>query len=383
MLRRLRAMVASVESLREIAGPRGIPLHRMIAGFVAARRRNPTLAVGDYLAYGLFPRSLVKEARPEDFIGRMAQTDLAEALNPRVGVLPGWDKLALHLYALAFDLPVPALRSVYLPGARPVAAVAPIAFDDPEALGHWLRRETAWPLFAKPSFGQQSIGCHHFVDYLANEDALLTHSGQVLPVETFLSEVRGEVFHRHFRPEMGYLFQEVLRPHQELVRLFACRQISGVRVVLIRDQHGVEIVSALLKVAQDGSDTDRFEARNEGNFVADVEPETGRVRLARSMKGRVTHAPRTGIEIVGAVLPDWDEAIGLCRRAAGVFPLMRIQHWDVALTDVGPRLLEVNDIGAIGWLQAFGHGIVTPRLRELLRREADPQLHPWVRGLCR
>ncbi|MGL1664087.1 sugar-transfer associated ATP-grasp domain-containing protein, partial [Vibrio parahaemolyticus] len=52
--------------------------------------------------------------------------------------------------------------------------------------------------------------------------------------------------------------------------------------------------------------------------------------------------PDTGAAIVGTDIPDWPRLIDLVQAAALVFPGIRTQSWDVALTDQGPVLLEVN-----------------------------------------
>jgi hypothetical protein len=59
---------------------------------------------------------------------------------------------------------------------------------------------------------------------------------------------------------------------------------------------------------------------------------------------------------------------------------MRIQHWDGALTDQGPRLLEVNDPGSLDG-QVYGRGILTARMRALLLRHGDPSKYVLARRL--
>ena len=59
---------------------------------------------------------------------------------------------------------------------------------------------------------------------------------------------------------------------------------------------------------------------------------------------------------------------------------MRIQHWDIALTDRGPCLLEVNDIGSLAG-QVYGKGVLTPRVRSLLQRHGNPAKHLLAKRL--
>ena len=318
----------------------------------------------------------------EDFLGWRVEADLALALNPRTAVLPAWDKFTLTLYAQAFGLPTPALVAAYRPGARASAMIGTTLIDSSDTLRRWLRDNDQWPIFAKPSYSQQSVGCHNFTAYRATDDALLTASGEAIAAAAFIDSISGRVKRPYYEAAMGYLFQRVLVPHPDIVALLGTTQISSVRIVLIQDEHGVEIVKAGSKLAGGESDTDRFDERHPAGLIADVSLDNGKLGIAASMRGRVTHVPRTGAALGGFQLPDWQEATALCAKAATMFPMLRIQHWDVALTDHGPVLLEVNDIGAIGWLQVFGSGILTPRLRALLRKHADPAKYRWVKRLC-
>lgn len=372
-----------LQRLRRVSRTRGIGIPKLLARYVAVRRRNPTAGLTDYLSWKLFDRDFTAGARPEDYLGWRIEQELAQALNPRVVVLPAWDKFTFALFAHVHGLPAPSQIATYRPGARPANVVAGTALASIDELADWLRANATWPIFAKPSFSQQSVGGYLFTGYRDRGDALTTHDGGELPVAQFLRMVQGIPAVQYYRPEMGYLFQEVLQPHPEIARLSGTAQISGLRVVLIQDDRGIEVVSALLKIAGGETHTDRFCADYPKTLIADVAPDTGRIRMASSMSGLVTSAPLTGTDLAGFQLPDWDRVVALCERAASMFPMMRIQHWDVALTDRGPCLLEVNDIGAIGWLQVFGHGLLTPRFRALLRRHGDAKKHPWIERLCR
>jgi hypothetical protein len=60
---------------------------------------------------------------------------------------------------------------------------------------------------------------------------------------------------------------------------------------------------------------------------------------------------------------------------------MRIHHWDFALTEQGPVMLELNDIGMTLGPQIHGRGLLTEETRAFLRRHASPSAHPWTRTL--
>jgi hypothetical protein len=153
-------------------------------------------------------------------------------------------------------------------------------------------------------------------------------------------------------------------------------------VALIQDAAGVEVVATIWKIAAGQNDSDQMAVQYVGNLLGGVDPRSGRVGPVINYQGHFVELPGSARSTDPFVLPDWEQALALCRRAAAVFPLMRIQHWDVALTDHGPVLLEVNDVGAIAGLQCFGRGLLTDRMRALLRSHGDARKIPWISRLC-
>ena len=83
-----------------------------------------------------------------------------------------------------------------------------------------------------------------------------------------------------------------------------------------------------------------------------------------------TH-PDTGALFVGTALPDWIKLRNLVTKAACVFPGIRTQSWDIALTDQGPVFLEVNYGGDLNLAQlAEGRGVLDA-VSEIICPSAD------------
>ncbi len=69
--------------------------------------------------------------------------------------------------------------------------------------------------------------------------------------------------------------------------------------------------------------------------------------------------PDTGQPVIWFGVPRWPALCGLAREAATVFPGIRTQSWDIAVTDQGPVLLEVNFGGDLNLAQlAEGKGVL-------------------------
>jgi hypothetical protein len=61
-----------------------------------------------------------------------------------------------------------------------------------------------------------------------------------------------------------------------------------------------------------------------------------------------------------ACLPQWRRVLALAHKGTTLFPGVRTQSWDVAITADGPVLLEVNWGGDLNLHQlAHGRGILT------------------------
>ena len=75
----------------------------------------------------------------------------------------------------------------------------------------------------------------------------------------------------------------------------------------------------------------------------------------------------SGKQILGAVLPDWDELKKLSLTLGGAMLEIPIQSWDIAMCPEGPMAMELNVGGAMSLPQlAHGEGIFNERFNEFL-----------------
>ena len=131
--------------------------------------------------------------------------------------------------------------------------------------------------------------------------------------------------------------------------------------------------------------TDNFGYGSYGNLLANVNLVTGEIEtvvggLWPTTKVFLNH-PDSGVAFSGFRLPGWQQVLEACRLAGLVFPLMKVHHWDFALTDSGPVMLELNDLGGTQITQMHGHGMLTDETREFLKRHANANHHPWIKAL--
>lgn len=122
--------------------------------------------------------------------------------------------------------------------------------------------------------------------------------------------------------------------HPELTRLSPFG-LTDVRVIVYRD----EPVLAMLRVPTKASDGKAN--LHQGALGVGIDIETGYSIHAIHEGEPVTHHPDTGMELLGQQLPCWQEVLHISRVAAASVPLKYLGV-DLAISDAGPLLLEIN-----------------------------------------
>lgn len=340
--------------------------------------------ISDYYWYKLYDESYQAGRGAADFLGWRLEQSFSAALNPRHAVLPAWDKLAFMALATSAGLPVAPLRAYYH-RAKVLGAAHGEHLTTPEAVGAFLRTPGHFPLFAKPAFSQQGKGSDYLSEYDRASDSLVMLNGATIPVDTFLRRLTVSIDPRYRRPESGFVFQPPLLPSPEIRALTNWSAICGVRVICLNGPEGARPITALWKVAVPPNHVDNFSMGKYGNLLASVDVHTGRV--TRTLTGfwpnteiQLNH-PLTGATLEGFQVPGWHKVLEACQQGGATFPLMRVHHWDFALTDTGPVILELNDLGMTIGPQIHGRGLLTVEVRAFIRRHANPSFHPWTRSL--
>ncbi len=350
----------------------------------ALRAAGGMCGISDYYWYKLYDEAYQCGRGAPDFLGWRLQERFSMALNPRHAVLPAWDKLVFTTLAGSAGLPIAPLRA-YFHAARVMPDALGEHLGTTAAVGRFLRCPEHYPLFAKPAYSQQGFGSEYLAGYDAAGDALVLLSGKTIPVDDFLRRLDTSVNPQYHRPECGFVFQAPLVLAPEIQALTDWPAVCGVRIICLNGPDGVTPLTAMWKVATAPNHVDNFSKGKYGNLLAGVDVRTGTV--TRTLNAFWPEArihlchPGTGARLEGFRLPGWDRLLDACRAGGATFPLMRIHHWDFALTEQGPVMLELNDLGMTLGPQIHGRGLLTEETRAFLRRYASPSAHPWTRAL--
>src|SRR3546814_402341 len=169
-----------------------------------------------------------------------------------------------------------------------------------------------------------------------------------------------------FERTTGYLFQELLRPH-ERIRAAISDRLCTLRVMLVIEKNEPRLTVAIWKIAAGANVADNY--WREGNLIAKLDQETGRIlHCATGLGPRyrlVERHPKTGIPLAGFQVPFYREAVDLALRASKAFADVTLQAWDVAIPDHGPLPLGLHVVGSLFSPQLVNHhGLWTGALRE-------------------
>ncbi|WP_427956994.1 sugar-transfer associated ATP-grasp domain-containing protein [Acidiphilium sp.] len=217
-----------------------------------------------------------------------------------------------------------------------------------EDIIRFLRDPSHYPWVAKPIDGVFSVGVMHGISLDPASDMLCTVTGASFPVPAIAARIHAYAG--------GYLIQRALQPLTDLGRITGGR-LCTVRVLVLLTETGPIIHRAAVKIPIRGNEADNY--WREGNRLGAIDLATGEV--TRVMTGKAASLrrdpihPDTGCAIEEVVVPDWQALCALVVRAAPFFPGIRTQSWDVAISDRGPILLELNWGGDL-YLHQIAHG---------------------------
>lgn len=197
-------------------------------------------------------------------------------------------------------------------------------------------------IFLKPNTGSHGRGIRAFI----RKDGTYFEGGQQLTASYVAKNYQGAKL----------ILQEGVNQSRVLQKLNPdC--LNTVRIVSRQQKGEVKIVAATLRLGREGSIVDNAEA---GGLGVKVDLDTG----ALSEHGRMyldanlyDHHPDSGIHFKGCTLEHWDEVIAIVNKAAHSFHQFKYVGWDMAISDEGAMLLEMNSNPAIYILELTNGGL--------------------------
>lgn len=327
----------------------------LLREFLRLNRGAGKLTLPEYVQYGVYDKT---RYRPEDqarFITNTLHWPITHVCCDMTWQATTEDKwLCSHILARS-EIAVPQTLAVIdktertYPGTRKISTA--------QQLRDFVTAQDVSPFFAKENRGICSFGAFLV---LGADDKAVHLQGQ--------GWVAYDVVMDKFVGTTPYLLQRLVRNHSFFDRF--TESLATIRVCVLVTKSGVKIPFAVLKLPSRDNVADSF--WRPGNLACKLDPATGQVLTMRSKNPleTVDHAahPETGAVLLGEVLPMWGRVLDLASRCALVFHSVRYQSMDIAITEQGPVLIEVNTGGGFDLPQlATGEGFLTDDVRHFFR----------------
>lgn len=156
----------------------------------------------------------------------------------------------------------------------------------------------------------------------------------------------------------GKLIEALIIQHDEINKLYPC----AVNTLRVFSYYG-HIIGSVLRVGRGGMNIDNASS---GGLFAEVDIDNGIIRhnaVNYQNKEYVVH-PDTQVQFLGFQIPMWDDVCNLICDATKLVEGIPLLGWDIALTSIGPEIIEVNAQPEIALLQISSK----KGIRQILRK---------------
>jgi hypothetical protein len=313
------------------------------------------LSLLEYVTWQVYDDRFSQEEK-ERFVSTAVHWPLTEDSCDRTWDAATEDKFLADTILRAHGLPVPETVAVIDQSIRHFGDTPKLSTI--EGLRDFLTQDGNLPLFGKALRGIGSFG----VILISGADETHIHLKSMPSVTyaEFLETVIGDT---------PYVLQRVVQNHSAIDDF--CCATATVRLVTLVRENDVRFPLAAFSIPGGGNIADAFFWRS-GNACCNVDPTNGELLNIITSDGPDLVSndihPETGADIIGMKLPHWDKMLEVATLAAKLFAPVRYQSLDIALTDEGPVIIEINTGGGFGLPQnASGVGMMTDEMRQFFR----------------
>ncbi|MCK0105469.1 sugar-transfer associated ATP-grasp domain-containing protein [Marinobacter sp. S0848L] len=238
---------------------------------------------------------------------------LRKEVQPAVYEILFQDKVVSELLCNAKQIPTPKVLKVTSDG------------ESIEVIARQLSMDGIAQLIFKPRFGKGGGGivCTEF------QDGVLKAISKGKEVSIINLRSQGEM-----------VVQEFIKQHWGMNRI--SNSTNTIRVVTIRKRSGDVIIIGTY--ARFGVGHSKVDNLSQGGICVGVDILTGRLmRSGTDRMSRVFEAhPTSGVTFSGYQIPFWDDIISLARRVQNSFEFYPLLGMDIAISDGGPVVVEIN-----------------------------------------
>lgn len=293
-----------------------------------------------YRAKGLRPEEYYEfefEKRSEEFrrnfLGLDEQRYYLELLNPLKYLSLARNKFVTHRMLANTGVRTSELYGYYQPEARYAENLA--CAGDLAGVLRILKTKGVQSCVIKTTESSHgdNVWVIKSIDYQDNDAILTRFDGQQLT----LSSVLGDE---------ALIFESVVHQTAQF-SAFNASSVNTVRFMTALYPDGsAKVIATFMKIGRDGRCVDN--AGGGGNVDVCVDVATGEIRHAIQFDGwrhvqDIDCHPDSGNPLNGVVIEKWEGIKAEVIRFQQAFPYCKVAGWDIAITDEGPVVIEVND----------------------------------------
>lgn len=171
------------------------------------------------------------------------------------------------------------------------------------------------------------------IEYLNDDCRFIYFNGK----SALLSEVLG----KH-----PLIFEGLIKQTAQFAS-FNASSVNTVRFMTTLMPNGeAKVIATFIKIGRAGSCVDNAGAG--GNVDVCIDTETGEIKYAIQYDGwhkisEIEKHPDSGTQLNGVVIENWEQIKAEVIRFQQAMPWCKAAGWDIAITDEGPLVIEVND----------------------------------------
>ena len=173
-----------------------------------------------------------------------------------------------------------------------------------------------------------------YIDYTADDAALTCHDDEKVLLSSIINM------------QEQLVFESVVRQTKQF-SAFNASSVNTVRFMTTLFPDGsAKIIATFIKIGRAGRCVDN--AGGGGNVDVCIDVESGELKYAIQFDGwdkikEIEKHPDSGTQLNGVVIDNWNAIKAKVIEFQQAFPYCKAAGWDIAITDNGPVVIEVND----------------------------------------
>lgn len=328
-MRKISIIINFLKWLRETSKVAGKSPLAIFGGYLRANKRY-RISKDEYRKYRFYDSD---ETFIESFLPFGTAWNLWKILNPQEYACIARDKYLTHCLLGNANIPKSELYLYYNP--QLATNTSDIAYNYSgvvDILKHKEVKQCVIKVSQDSAHGHGVIVCY---DILFEGDKCLLKRFDETLIEL-----------RSILANEPLLFESLVIQNRQFAS-FNASSVNTIRMMTaLYPDNSVKLYAAFIKIGRSGSDVDN--AGSGGNVDCAIDTTTGRLYNALEFNSwdeikKITHHPDSNTQIEGCYIENWTDIVkDVCDYQARI-PQLKVIGWDIAVTDNGPIVIEMNN----------------------------------------